>query len=138
MHRRQTNLFLAVTHNRKLESDGIQHVIDMVEPSKVLLPDLHIRMEGGDVMPWDGKIYVGYSKEEDFNKYIVSRTNEAGVDYLRQTFPNWEVVPFELKSPTKIPMTTPFTSTVVFSLLEKEKSSCIRKGLRIQMTLTAL
>lgn len=87
----------AVTHNRKLESDGIQSIIDQLDPKCVLLPDLHIRMEGGDVMPWNGKIYVGYSKEEDFNKYIVARTNEAGVEYLQQTFKEWEVVPIELK-----------------------------------------
>ena len=56
-----------VTPERKLESDGIQHIIDEVD--EVLLPDEHERMEGGDIMPWRDHIFVGYSKTEDFEKY---------------------------------------------------------------------
>lgn len=92
-----------VTHNRKQESDGIQYIMDQVDPSCLLLPDLHIRMEGGDIMPWNGKLFVGYSKEEDFNRYLVARTNEAGVAYLEQHFKDWEVIPFELKKSDEDP-----------------------------------
>lgn len=84
-----------VTPLRKKESDGIDYIADQVE--QVLLPDEHERMEGGDVMPWKGHLFVGYSKEEDFNKYEVARTNEAGVDFLRSSFPKWEIKAFELK-----------------------------------------
>lgn len=83
-----------VTPERKLESDGIQHIIDQVD--NVLLPDEHERMEGGDIMPWRDHIFVGYSKAEDFEKYTVSRTNEAAVDYLKKTFPEFTVKAFEL------------------------------------------
>lgn len=84
-----------VTPERKKESDGINYIIEEVED--VLLPDENERMEGGDIMPWKGHLFVGYSKEEDFNKYTVARTNEASVDYLKRTFPNWKVKAFELK-----------------------------------------
>lgn len=84
-----------VTALRKLESDGIQHVIDSVD--KVLLPEEDERMEGGDVMPWNGHLFVGYSEDEDFNTYQTSRTNKKGVDFLRRTFPNWKLRAFQLK-----------------------------------------
>ena len=83
-----------VTPERKLESDGIDYITNQV--SEVLLPDEHERMEGGDIMPVDDYIFVGYSKEEDFNKYTVSRTNEAAVAYLERVFPNRKVKAFEL------------------------------------------
>ncbi len=81
--------------DRRKEVDGIEHIISRVE--KVLRPDVSIRMEGGDVMPWKGNLFVGYSKEEDFNKYKVARTNEAGVAFLRDTFPDLQVHAFELR-----------------------------------------
>ena len=84
-----------VTPERKKESDGINYIIDEVE--NVLLPDEHERMEGGDIMPWKGHLFIGYSKEEDFNMYTVARTNQASVEYLKRTFPNWKVKAFELK-----------------------------------------
>ena len=83
-----------VTPERKLESDGIDYITNQV--SEVLLPDEHERMEGGDIMPVDDYIFVGYSKEEDFNKYTVSRTNEAAIAYLQRVFPNRKVKAFEL------------------------------------------
>ncbi len=120
----------AVTQNRKLESDGIQNILDQIKPECVLLPDLHIRMEGGDVMPWNGKIYVGYSKEEDFNKYIVARTNEAGVEYLQQTFKDWEVVPFELKKSDENPLENALHLDCCFQPLGKGKAIIHREGFK--------
>lgn len=84
-----------VTHERKKESDGIDYLVNQVE--KVLLPDEHLFMEGGDIMPWNGHLFVGYSKEEDFQTYTVARTNEDSLNYLEEVFPDWKVKGFELK-----------------------------------------
>ena len=84
-----------VTHERKKESDGIDYLVNQVE--KVLLPDEHLFMEGGDIMPWNGHLFVGYSKEEDFQTYTVARTNEDSLNYLKEVFPDWKVKGFELK-----------------------------------------
>ncbi len=120
----------AVTQNRKLESDGIQHIIDLVDPKCVLLPDLHIRLEGGDVMPWNGKIYVGYSKEADFDKYVAARTNEAGIDYLQQTFKEWEVVPIELNKSDENPLENALHLDCCFQPLGKGKAIIHREGFK--------
>lgn len=83
-----------VTPERKKESDGIQYIIDQVD--NVLLPDEHLFMEGGDIMPWKGQLFVGYSEDEDFEKYTVSRTNRASLDYLKTQFSEWKVRGFQL------------------------------------------
>ncbi len=84
-----------VTQERKEESDGIEHITSQVE--NVLLPDEHLFMEGGDVMPWNGHLFVGYSRPDDFEKFTVARTNEASLHYLKETFPDWKVRGFELR-----------------------------------------
>ncbi len=90
-----------VTHERKQESDGIEHITSQVE--NVLLPDEHLFMEGGDIMPWKGNLFVGYSKPADFEQFTVSRTNEDSLVYLQETFPNWSVRGFELKKSDEDP-----------------------------------
>lgn len=85
-----------VIGERAEEIRGIQYVLDQINPEHIhTLPD-SARVEGGDVMPWNGKLFVGYSKDEDFKKYKVSRTNEEGVSFLSHNFPEWDIHAFEL------------------------------------------
>ena len=85
-----------ILEKRIKELDGIQYIADLINPRQLLKAPNDTRMEGGDVMPWNEFLFVGYSKDEDFNRYEVSRTNEAGVDYLRKQFPNRDIRAFEL------------------------------------------
>ena len=85
-----------VTHERKKESDGIQHIIDKFNPAQILYPDENLFMEGGDIILWKDHLFVGYSEKSDFDDFIVSRTNRASLDYLTTTFPDWVVKGFEL------------------------------------------
>ncbi|MEQ8904289.1 arginine deiminase family protein [Ekhidna sp.] len=117
-----------VTPERKLESDGIQFVIDEVE--NVLLPDEHERMEGGDVMPWKDHIFVGYSKAEDFEKYTVSRTNEAAVNYLKKTFPEHTVRAFELKKSDDDPRENALHLDCCFQPVGRDKAVIYRGGFK--------
>ena len=54
------------------------------------------RVEGGDVMPWNEYLFMGYSEDQDFEKYQVARTNRAGVSFLKDAFPNRIIKAFEL------------------------------------------
>ena len=67
--------------NRQPEYDGIQHVIERIPQNKLLCPPEEATIEGGDVLLFGNHIFVGLSK----------RTNQAGVDFLRKSFPNKEV-----------------------------------------------
>lgn len=119
-----------VTPERKLESDGIEYVTNQV--SEVLLPDEHERMEGGDVMPWKDHLFVGYSKAEDFEKYTVSRTNKAAVDYLRNTFPEYTVKAFELKKSDDDPRENALHLDCCFQPVGEDKAVIYRGGFKNQ------
>jgi N-dimethylarginine dimethylaminohydrolase len=47
-------------------------------------------------MPLNGCVFVGYSEKEDFKKYVASRTNRAGLDFLVAAFPTKKIKGFEL------------------------------------------
>ena len=86
-----------ILKNRGKERDGIQYLIDQIDPGSVIEAPEGVRIEGGDVMPWNDHLFVGYSEPADFNKYVVARTNTEGVNFLRQHFPHRKVKAFELK-----------------------------------------
>lgn len=85
-----------ILKNRNMEIEGIQYLIEEIPDDQVLFVPDGVRIEGGDVMPWKDHIFVGYSKWEDFNEYVVARTNEEGVDFLIENFPAKTVKAFEL------------------------------------------
>jgi len=91
-----------IIENRHLEATGINDIIKLMPQENVVRVDGKVRIEGGDVMPWNDVIFVGYAEDEDFNKYIVSRTNKEGIEFLKKQFPNKKVYAFELnKSDTE-------------------------------------
>ena len=47
-------------------------------------------------MTWNNYIFVGYSENEDFEKYKVARTNKTAIDFLKNQFPQKDVESFEL------------------------------------------
>ena len=85
-----------VLDDRKEEITAIHYILDEIDEKQIIEMSDEIRVEGGDVMPWNGKLFVGYSEPEDFKKYKVSRTNRKGVEFLKNNFPHYEVHAFEL------------------------------------------
>ncbi len=85
-----------IIEDRADELKAVQHVLEEVEPSKLLKMPAEARAEGGDVMPWNEYLFVGYSEDTDFEQYQVARTNKEGVTYLKEAFPHRIVMAFEL------------------------------------------
>lgn len=83
--------------DREREFEAILHVIENVDPSKILHPPEEVHVEGGDVMPWHDYLFVGTYSGEDYPDYITARTNTAAVEYLKAQFPNKKVKTFELR-----------------------------------------
>ena len=125
-----------VTHERKKESDGIEHITNQVE--KVLLPDEHLFMEGGDIIPWKGHLFVGYSKPDDFAKYTVARTNEDSLNYLKETFSDWEVHGFELNKSDDNPKKNALHLDCCFQPVGKDKAVIYPAGFKNEADLNFL
>ena len=92
-----------IIEERLDEIKAISSIISEIPKKNILRMPQQSRAEGGDVMPWNEFIFVGYSEEEDFNRYRVARTNKEGVQFLEKEFPNKKVKAFELKKSDENP-----------------------------------
>jgi N-dimethylarginine dimethylaminohydrolase len=86
-----------VLPEREREFEAILHVLDHVEKDQVIVPPEKVHVEGGDVMPWREYLFVGTYTGPGYSNFITARTNQEAVDFLRDTFPNRIVKPFELR-----------------------------------------
>ena len=82
--------------DRERELNAIQFVIDQINPSKVVRPPAEVHIEGGDVMLWNNHIFIGTYKGSDYKDYITARTNMAGVQYIKDLFPDKIIKEFDL------------------------------------------
>ncbi|WP_010519246.1 dimethylarginine dimethylaminohydrolase family protein [Croceivirga radicis] len=83
--------------DRENEFEAIQHVLDLIDPEKLIRPPEEVHVEGGDVMPWYDHIFVGTYTADDYSSYITARTNKAAVEFLQEQFPHKKVKSFELR-----------------------------------------
>ncbi|HEY6143536.1 MAG TPA: arginine deiminase family protein [Flavobacterium sp.] len=82
--------------DREHELDAIQYIIDQINPNKVVRPPVEVHIEGGDVVLWNDYIFIGTYKGSDYKDYITARTNAAGVQYIKDLFPDKKVKEFDL------------------------------------------
>lgn len=85
-----------IIEDRVGEREAIEIIIEEISPENRIKMPIDARVEGGDVMPWNEYLFVGYSEDQDFEKYQVARTNREGVSFLKDTFPNRIIKAFEL------------------------------------------
>ncbi len=121
-----------ILDKRSREQKGIQFIIDQLDANKLIKVGGRARIEGGDVMPCENFLFVGYSKKEDFDNYIVSRTNESGVDFLIEHFPSWKVKPFELNKSDYNPYENALHLDCCFQPIGKNKVLIYRSGFKNQ------
>lgn len=121
-----------ILKNRKEEIKGIQYVLDQIPEDQQLVVPEGVRIEGGDVMPWHDHIFVGYSKKEDFETYIVARTNEEGVEFLRESFPNKTVRGFELHKSDDNPYDNALHLDCCFQPVGKDKAIIHKEGFKYE------
>lgn len=87
--------------DREKEFPAIRHVIDQIAPNKfVHIEDQSIHIEGGDVLLWNDYIFIGTYCKPDYPQIKTARTNQKGVDFIRDYFPNKTVKGFDLVKST--------------------------------------
>lgn len=119
-----------ILESRSKEIGGIKHLIDQVPDDKKIKVPEDVRIEGGDVMLWKDKLFVGYSKQPDFDRYTVARTNEAGLQFLRSAFPFREVYGFELNKSDYDPFVNALHLDCLFQPVGDDKAIIHKDGFK--------
>lgn len=92
-----------IIEDRVDELKAIQSVLEEIATEQLVKMPQEARAEGGDVMPWNEYLFVGYSEDQDFEKFQVARTNREGVSFLKNAFPNRIIKAFELNKSDENP-----------------------------------
>lgn len=80
---------------RAEEKNGILDILNKEKGiNKIQIPK-GIKIEGGDVIVNNNFIFIGCCNKKDEN-LKVSRTNKKAVDFIKEVFPNKDVIGFEL------------------------------------------
>ncbi|EHQ42019.1 dimethylarginine dimethylaminohydrolase family protein [Myroides odoratus] len=82
--------------DRDRELDAINYVLDQINSNDIISAPEEMHFEGGDVMLWNDHIFIGSYKRPDYRNYITARTNELGVEFIRELFPNKIIKSFDL------------------------------------------
>ncbi len=82
--------------DRENEFQAIEYIVNQIPSPQRIMPPPEVHIEGGDVMPYNEYIFVGTYKGEDYQNYKTARTNMAGVNFLKELFPNKIVKEFDL------------------------------------------
>lgn len=115
---------------REKELDAIQYVINQIDPKKVVRPPEEVHIEGGDVMLWNGHIFIGTYKGSDYKDYITARTNMEGVEYIKNLFPNKTVKEFDLVKSKIEPRDNALHLDCCFQPVGNDKAIIYKQGFR--------
>jgi len=117
---------------RKEEAEALASVIAQIPSENILRPSDEIRFEGGDVLPWNEVIFVGYSKQPDFDAFKVSRTNEAGVEFLKDNFPNKKIIAVELNKSDTDAKQNALHLDCIFQPIGTDKAIVFKEGFKYE------
>ena len=119
-----------IIKDRVEELTAISYILDQVNTCNVIKTPSNVRVEGGDIIVCNDHIFVGYSEKEDFDKYIVSRTNRLAINFLSQNFPAKEVKGFELNKSDVNPRNNALHLDCCFQPIGKDKAIIHKAGFK--------
>ena len=119
-----------IIENRHLEGSAVADIVKDIEKENIVKAPKGARLEGGDVMPWNKELFVGYSEKADFDKFKVSRTNRQGIEFLTAQFPNRKVHAFELNKSDDVAMDNALHLDCCFQPIGKNQAIIYKGGFK--------
>lgn len=121
-----------ILEDRSMEIEAIEHVINQIDPSKIIKFPENAHIEGGDVMPWGDYIFVGAYYGEDYPNYITARTNLNAVKHLQKLFPHKKVKSFNLRKSNTVADENALHLDCCFQPLGRGKAIIHKEGFLIE------
>ncbi len=114
--------------DRDQEIEAINHVVEQIDPDKIITLPEEAHIEGGDVMPMGDYIFVGTYKGRDYKDFITARTNLQAVEALQQLFPDKKVVSFSLKKSNTVAKDNALHLDCCFQPVGRDKAIIYKDG----------
>jgi N-dimethylarginine dimethylaminohydrolase len=127
-----------ILEDRSMEIEAIEHVINQIDPSKIIEFPENAHIEGGDVMPWGDYIFVGAYYGDDYPSFITARTNLNAVKHLQKLFPHKKVKSFNLRKSNTVADENALHLDCCFQPLGRGKAIIHKEGFLIEEEYTWL
>lgn len=88
--------------DRQEEYTAIDYLLSQIAKDKLIVPPKEAHIEGGDVIVHGDWLFVGTYLGSDYPELITARTNPAGVQFLKDFFPQKNVKGFDLSKSNTI------------------------------------
>ncbi len=86
-----------VIPDRQEEIDAYDPIYRQIHYKQIYnLPEA-VHVEGGDVVLYNGVVFVGQYAFEDYPEVKTARTNRLALDYLKMIFPSKTIIPLNLR-----------------------------------------
>ncbi|SPY36169.1 arginine deiminase [Porphyromonas cangingivalis] len=85
-----------IISDRAAELQAYDKIFADIDPAKVITPPSHVHIEGGDVLLYFDKIFLGTYLSPNYSQYKMARTNKYAIGFLKDLFPHKEIIPLEL------------------------------------------
>tara|TARA_R110000823_G_scaffold52940_4_gene130816 strand:+ start:19468 stop:20382 length:915 start_codon:yes stop_codon:yes gene_type:complete len=121
-----------ILEDRSMEIEAIDHVINQIDPSKIIEFPENAHIEGGDVMPWGDYIFVGAYYGDDYPSFITARTNLNAVKHLQKLFPHKKVKSFNLRKSNTVADENALHLDCCFQPLGRGKAIIHKEGFLIE------
>jgi len=121
-----------ILEDRSMEIEAIEHVIEQIDPSKIIEFPENAHIEGGDVMPWGDYIFVGAYYGDDYPSFITARTNMNAVKHLQKLFPHKKVKSFNLRKSNTVADENALHLDCCFQPLGRGKAIFHKEGFLIE------
>lgn len=85
-----------IIEDRAAELQAYDKIFAEIDPSRVITPPDHVHIEGGDVLLYHDKIFLGTYLSPNYSQYKMARTNKYAIGFLKDLFPHKEIIPLEM------------------------------------------
>ena len=83
--------------DRQEEIDAYDDIYSQIHYKQIYnLPEA-VHVEGGDVIPYGNRVFVGQYDFPDYASVKTARTNRLAIDFLRMIFPGKKIIPLNLR-----------------------------------------
>ncbi len=114
--------------DRADEQEAYRHIIDKVSWRNVInLPET-AHIEGGDVIVWNGFLFIGTSYSPDYRNLKTARTNEYAIEILKEYFPKKRIIDLDLRKNDTKPYEGILHLDCTFNIVGNDKCIIYKNG----------
>ena len=114
--------------DRQEEIDAYEEIYSQIHYTQIYnLPEA-VHVEGGDVVLYNGVIFLGQYAFEDYSQVKTARTNRLALDYLRMIFPEKTIIPLNLRKSDTNPREGILHLDCTFMPVGRDKAIIYRQG----------